>query len=64
MDQDVAQAIADVRSQLAELRAALGAPQPGQAVEVVAGLRLDVAALSAWAQTVTPAFQPPEGSQA
>ena len=60
MDADVAQALAEIRGQLGELRAALGVQSPGAAQAEVASLKKTVAALAEWGATVMPPFTPPE----
>ena len=59
MDQDVAQAFAEIRQQLAQLRSALGVQTPDQAEAEVMGLKQQVAALTEWGATVSPPFSPP-----
>lgn len=59
MDADVAQAIAELRGQLGQLRAALGVQDTDAAQAEVADLRNTVAALAEWGATVSPPFALP-----
>jgi len=61
MDQETAQAIADLRYQLGQLRTAIGAGNPDQAEAKVQQLAQTAEALAEWGATVTPPFTPPGG---
>ena len=59
MDQETAEALAELRGQLGQLRSALGAGNPNEAEAVVMDLKKTVEALAAWGETVSPPFTPP-----
>lgn len=58
MDQDVANALADIRYQLAQLRSALDVSSPNEAETEVAQLKATVTSLVAWGTTVFPPYSP------
>lgn len=58
MDQDVAAAIAGLRSEIAQLRSALGVQTPDEAEQAVIDLKGTVAQIVEWGATVTPPFSP------
>jgi hypothetical protein len=59
MDQETANAIAELRRELGQLRSALGVSDPDEAEVQVGNMRDTLGALVVWGGTVTPPFVPP-----